>query len=88
MGIISVIRFLLSIYALMQLVHFALPYVTSTQSPWMTTLAKLCEPGERIGNRAASRLIPDRRFKINVGPLAAAVICYIARMVLGIFFGN
>ena len=88
MKIIQSIRFLLSIYAIMQLVHFALPYMTGTQRPWMTTLAKLCEPGARMGNQAASRLIPDRRFKINVGPLAAAVICYIARMVLGIFFGN
>ena len=88
MGIINVLRFLLSVYALMQLVHFALPYVTGTQSPWMTTLAKLCEPGVRIGNRAASRLIPDRRFKIDVGPLAAALICYLARIVLGIFFGQ
>lgn len=88
MGIIRVIRFLLRIYALMQLVHFALPYVTSTQSPWMITLARLCKPGEHIGNYAASKLIPDRRFKINVGPLAAAAICYITRVVLGIFIGN
>ncbi|MDO5328483.1 MAG: YggT family protein [Clostridia bacterium] len=88
MRIIQSVRFLLSIYALMQLVHFALPYVTATQSPWMTTLARLCEPGARIGTRAASRLIPDRRFKIDVGPLAAALICYIARIVLGIFFGQ
>ena len=86
MKIISTIRFLLSVYALMQLVHFALPYVTGTQRPWMATLARLCEPGIRMGNRAAARLIPDRRFKIDVGPLAAALICYIARIILGIFF--
>ena len=86
MGIFSVIRFLLRIYALMQLVHFVLPYVTSTQSPWMTTLARLCEPGARIGNYAVSKLIPDRRYKINVGPLAAALICYIARIILKLFF--
>ncbi len=86
MGIIRTIRFLLSVYALMQLVHFALPYVTSSQHPWMTTLARLCEPGIRVGNRVASRLMPDKRFNINVGPLAMAALCYIARMILGIFF--
>ena len=86
MGIIRVIRFLLSIYAMMQLVQFALPYVSNAQRPWMVTLTKLCEPGARIGNQAASRLLPDKRFNINVGPLAAAAICYIARMILGIFF--
>lgn len=84
--IIRLIRFLLSVYAMMQLVMFALPYVSNTQRPWMATLAKLCEPGIQIGNRAASRLFPDKRFKIDVGPLAAAAICYIARMILGIFF--
>lgn len=86
MGIIRAVRFLLSVYAMMQLVHFALPYVSGSQRPWMTTLAKLCEPGAQIGNRVASRLLPDKHFKINVGPLAAAALCYIVRMILGIFF--
>ncbi len=86
MGIIRIVRFLLSVYALMQLVHFALPLISGAQRPWMVTLARLCEPGIRMGNRAASRLLPDKQFKINVGPLAAAAICYLARMILGIFF--
>ena len=84
--IVRAIRFLLSIYALMQLVHFALPYVNGTQRPWMTTLARLCEPGAKIGNLVASRLMPDRQLKVNVGPLVAALLCYIARIILGIFF--
>ena len=82
----GIIRFLLSVYAMMQLVHFALPYVTNSQRPWMATLAKLCEPGIQVGNRVASRLFPDKTFKLDVGPLAAAGLCYIARMILGIFF--
>lgn len=85
MKIIPLIRSLLAIYALMQLAHFALPYVTSTQQPWMATLSKLCEPGVRIGNQVASRVLPDRKFKIDVGPLAAAALCYILRAILGIF---
>ena len=84
--IISVIRFLLSVYAMMLLVHFALPYVSGAQRPWMATLSRLCEPGIQIGNRLAARLIPEKRFKIDVGPLAAAALCYVVRMVLGIFF--
>ena len=86
MGIIKAVRFLLSVYALMQLVLFALPYVTNSQRPWMAVLARLCEPGVQAGNRVASRLLPDKRFNINVGPLAMAALCYIARMILGIFF--
>ena len=82
---IRLIRFLLSVYAMMQLVQFALPYVSNTQRPWMVMLNRLCEPGVRIGNQVASRLLPDKQFKINVGPLAAAGICYIARMILGVF---
>ena len=45
MFVIRVIRFLLSIYALMQLVVFALPYIGGPQRPWMATLSRLCEPG-------------------------------------------
>ena len=86
MDIVRVIRFLLSVYAMMQLVQFAMPYVGGTQRPWMVTLAKLCEPGAQIGNRVAARLLPEKRFNINVGPLAAAAICYLLRLILGIFF--
>ncbi|MBR5110134.1 MAG: YggT family protein [Clostridia bacterium] len=86
MFLIRVIRFLLSIYALMQLVQFALPYIGGVQSPWMVTLGKFCEPGIRIGNQVISRLLPDRQFKIDMGPLAAAALCYLARLILGIFF--
>lgn len=85
MKIISLVRSLLAIYTLMQITHFALPYVTNAQQPWMATLAKLCEPGIRIGSQVASKLLPDRRFKIDVGPLAAAVLCYALRAILGIF---
>lgn len=83
----NLIRTLLSIYALMQLVNFALPFVTNTQKPWMKILGRLCEPGIRIGNQVASRLLPDRRFKIDIGPVMAALLCYLLRLILGIFFG-
>ncbi len=62
MFIVRAVRFLLSVYALMQLVHFALPYVSTVQRPWMASLAKLCEPGIKIGNQVASRIMPDRQF--------------------------
>ena len=81
----GIIRALLGIYALMQLVHFALPYATNTQQPWMTTLARFCEPGVRIGNQVAAKLLPDRRFKVNVGPVAAAILCFVVRIILGMF---
>ncbi|MBR6185806.1 MAG: YggT family protein [Clostridia bacterium] len=85
MKIIALIRFVLMIYFLMQLLHFSLPYVTAAQQPWMSTLARLCEPGVRIGNQVASKILPDRRFKIDIGSLAAAAICYILQAILSIF---
>lgn len=85
MFIIRLVRSLLSVYALLLLVHFALPYITSSQQPWMAVLARICEPGVRVGNNVAAKLLPDRRFKIEVGPLAAVAVCWVARMVLGLF---
>ena len=86
MFVIRVIRFLLSIYALMQLVVFALPYIGGPQRPWMATLSRLCEPGIQIVNRVVARLLPNRQFKIDLGPVAAAALCYLARVIIGIFF--
>lgn len=85
MFIIHLIRSLLSIYALCLLVHFALPYLTDTQKPWMAVLARICAPGVRMGNIALSKLVPDRKFKMDLGPLAAVLLCLIARIILGWF---
>ena len=85
MFIIHLVRSLLSLYALLLLVHFALPYVTSSQQSWMATLARICEPGVRIGNNLAAKLLPDRHFKVEIGPLAGVLVCWVARMVLGLF---
>ncbi len=85
MFIIHLVRSLLSLYALLLLVHFALPYITSSQQPWMAVLARICEPGVRIGNTIAAKLLPDRRFKVEVGPLAGVVLCWAARLILGLF---
>ena len=85
MFIIHLIRSLLSLYALLLLVHFALPYITSTQQPWMAVLARICAPGVRMGNIALSKLVPDRKFKMDLGPLAAVLLCLIARIILGWF---
>ena len=84
--IIHALRSLLSLYALLQLLHFALPYVTDTQRPWMATLTKICEPGIRVGNRIAAKILPDRQFKVDIGPLACVVACWVLRMILN-FFG-
>ena len=85
MFIISLIRSLLSLYALCLLVHFALPYMTTSQQPWMATLARICEPGVRIGNRVAAKLLPDRRFKVDMGTLTAVAMCWVVRVILGLF---
>lgn len=83
---VQLIRFLLSIYALLLLVHFALPYVTSSQQPWMVHLARICEPGVRVGNNVAAKLFTNRPMKIDVGALTAVALCYIARLILSLFF--
>ena len=85
MLIVQLIRELLSLYALLLAVHFALPYLTSTQRPWMAVLARICEPGVRIGNRVAARLLPERRFKADMGTLAAIVLCVALRLLLAFF---
>ncbi len=85
MLIFTLLQKLLSLYALLLLIDLALPYVTDAQQPWMTALARICEPGIRIGNRVAAKLIPERRTKVNVGAITAIVLCYVARLVLGLF---
>lgn len=86
MFVIHFISTLLSLYAILLLVNFSLPYLTSAQQPWMTVLDKICEPGVKIGNCIAAKVLPERRVHINVGALFAALACWIARIVLNLFF--
>lgn len=84
MFLFRMIRTLAGLYGLMQMVHFALPYLTKSQQPWMAVMHRLCEPGIKIGNLAVARFLPDRRFKVEMGGVAAALICWVIRLILGI----
>ncbi|MBE5783100.1 MAG: hypothetical protein E7329_07265 [Clostridiales bacterium] len=75
----------LTLYALAQLLHFALPFIVSAQQPWMVTLAKICEPGEKVGNQVASRLLKNRRFQTDIGAPVAAILCWIIKILMGLF---
>ena len=85
MFIIRLLREAVSIYAVLMLVYFILPFITTEQRPWMSTLGRICAPGVRMGNIALSKLVPDRKFKMDLGPLAAVLLCLIARIILGWF---
>ena len=76
----------LTLYALLLLVHFALPYITKTQQPWMAVLAKIREPGVMVGNFIAARLFPQKRFRIEIGTLVAVALCYILQLILRFVF--
>ena len=86
MFIIELIRTLLSLYALLLLLHFALPYITNSQQPWMAILSRICEPAVKIGNQVAAKVIPNRRFKMEIGAVVAAILCWLLRVLLGLIF--
>ncbi len=85
MFLIRLLREAVSIYAILMLVYFILPFATSNQRPWMATLARICAPGVRVGNQLAARLLPDRQLKLDVGPLFAILLCWVIRWVTGLF---
>ena len=85
MIIFKVIDLALALYALALILHFVLPMVVTTQQPWMTTLAKICEPGVKIGNQVASKMLKNRTFKTDIGALVAALLCWIVKILLGVF---
>ena len=85
MFIIRLLREAVSIYAVLMLVYFILPFITTEQRSWMSTLGRICAPGVQVGNRLAARFLPGRSFKLDVGPLMAILLCWVVRWVTGLF---
>lgn len=85
MFILRLIRTVAGLYSLLLILHFALPYFTAAQQPWMAVLTRLCEPGVKLGNWAAVKLMPRRRFRAEVGAITAAVLCWAVWLLLGLF---
>ncbi|GEM_PF-2066092 len=85
MFLIRLIREAVTIYAVLMLVSFIVPYVTSSRRGWMDTLDRICAPGVRFGKQLAERIFPDKVFKIDVAPLAAVLACWVLKWVLGWF---
>ena len=84
MLLLRLIRILTGLYSLLLALHFLLPHFTAAQQPWMAVLARLCEPGVKIGNWAAVKLLPRRRFKVGAGAAVSAVLCGVAWLLLGL----
>ena len=85
MFIIKLVRNLLSLYALVLIVDFALQFVTDVQKPWMAALHRICEPGIKAGNRVMDKLFPQRRTDLELGGVAAVALCLILRVILSFF---
>lgn len=85
MLIIKLVRNLLSLYALVLLVDFALQFITDEQKPWMAVLHKICEPGIKAGNSVMAKLFPQRRTSMDLGGIAAVALCLVARVILSFF---
>lgn len=83
--LLQLVRQAATVYAVLMLIYFVLPYVTSNQRPWMVTLSRICAPGVRAGNQLAARLFPDKHFKIDVAPLLTVLACWVIKWVLGWF---
>ncbi len=76
---------LLSLYAVLLLVHFALPYITSSRCKWMETLDGVCAPAISLGKTVLGILFPDKQFNLDPSPLAAALICWAVQWLLSWF---
>lgn len=85
MFLITWARNLLSIYALILLVDYLMQFVTGSRKPWMEALHKICEPGIRVGERVMDKFFPGRFSGKDVGSIAAVVLCFVLRIILGFF---
>ena len=86
MFVLKLVDTLLLLYSLALILHFALPFIVSSQQPWMAVLARLCEPAVKMGNQIAAKCLPGRRFKMEIGAVVAALVFWLVRVLLGLFF--
>ena len=85
MFLIRLLREAVIVYAVLMLVYFIVPYVTSSRRKWMDVLDRICAPGVRFGKQIAEKVFPDKIFKIDVAPLAAVLSCWVIQWVLSWF---
>lgn len=83
MFILALIRSLLSLYTLVLIVNFLVPFCTDTQKPWMAKLNKFCEPALKIGRNVAAKVLPSRQYNIDMGALMAVAVFLILSVILG-----
>lgn len=86
MFLLKLIDTFILLYSVALIVHFVLPFIVASQQPWMAVLSRICEPAVRLGNLVAARILPNRRFKMEIGAVVAAILCWLVRVLLGLFF--
>ncbi|MBR6524906.1 MAG: YggT family protein [Clostridia bacterium] len=86
MFIFGILEFAISIYALILLVNFLLPLCFDAQKPWMATIAKISEPGVKIGRSIAAKVLPARDFKVDMAALMGCGVFFLLSVVLDWLF--
>jgi hypothetical protein len=82
----DVIFKILQVYTLVVFVRALLPLFTKAQNRWTVLLDRVCEPALKMGRAAAAKVLPDRRFSFDVGPVAALLLMLLILFVLKIIF--
>ncbi len=85
MVVFSILRNLLSLYAFLLIINAVLPLFIKTQKPWMTVLARICEPAVRYGRVLVAKFLPNKRWPIHADSLFAGLLCWLLALIIGIF---
>ena len=86
MFIFGILNFALSLYTLILLINFLIPLCFDAQKPWMATVARISEPGVKIGRSVAAKLLPGREFKVDMAALMGCGVCFLLSTVMGWLF--
>ena len=84
--IISIIRKIIQVYALLTFVWALLSLADTPQNRWMVLLERIVEPAVRTGRSIAAKVLKGRRMPFDIGPLSGVLLTLLVLFVFNIIF--
>lgn len=84
--IFSILLKVLQIYTLIAFINCLVSFSSLTQNRWTVLLSRICEPACAAGRFIAAKMLKNKRFTFDIGPLAGLLLLLLTLFVINIIF--
>ncbi len=84
--IFDILLKILQVYTLIAFINCIVSFSSLAQNRWTVLLSRICEPACATGRSIAAKVLKNKQFSFDIGPLAGLLLLLLTLFVIQIIF--